>query len=106
MPDAIELVKIIKKAAIDAVEASKPVNVCFGKVTGIAPLEITVEQKLHLGAAQLALTRNVTDYKTVIRRAGMEREETTVYNGLAVGEKVVLIREQGGQKYIVVDRSA
>lgn len=85
-------------------EASKPAEVCYGKVTGVAPLKIYVEQKLHLGAAQLVLTRNVTDYKTIIRREKAEKEEVTVYNGLAVGERVILIRRQGGQKYIVVDR--
>lgn len=105
MPDAVGLVKVIKKTALEAVEASRPLQVCYGIVTGTAPLRICVEQKLHLGTAQLVLTRNVTDHKTVIRRAGAEKEEITVYNGLAVGEKVVLIREQGGQKYIVADRS-
>lgn len=57
-----DLVDSIKKAAVEAVDASKPVSVLFGKVISINPLQITVEQKLTLGKEQLVLTRNVTDY--------------------------------------------
>ena len=58
MPDATELTKAIKKAASKAVKAEKPVEVCFGKVTSASPLQILVDQKFTLGAAQLVLTRN------------------------------------------------
>ena len=64
MPDATELTKAIKKAASKAVKAEKPVEVCFGKVTSASPLQILVDQKFTLGAAQLVLTRNVTDFTT------------------------------------------
>jgi hypothetical protein len=30
--------------------------------------------------------------------------QITVHNGLVVGDEVILLRQQGGQKYIVVDR--
>lgn len=87
MPDAIELTKSIKRAALEAVNASKPVEICFGKVTSASPLKILVEQKLLLGKAQLVLAQKVT-----------------ADNGLVVGDEVILFRQQGGQKYIVVDR--
>lgn len=129
MPDAVELVKTIKRAALDAVDASKPVQVCFGKVTSASPLQILVDQKFTLGAAQLVLARNVTNYKTMIKGGNVQnyyyvgtppntstvpvdpshkhavgKIEITVHNGLVVGDEVILIRQQGGQKYIVVDR--
>lgn len=129
MPDAVELMKTIKKAAVQAVQANKPVEVCFGKVTNVSPLKILVEQKMTLGEAQLILTRNVTDYKTKITGGNIQdyyytgntidsetspvspphvhavgKIEITVHNGLAVSDEVILIRQQGGQKYIVVDR--
>lgn len=135
MPDAVELVKTIKRAAVDAVNASKPVEVCFGKVTSASPLKILVEQKMTLGAAQLVLCRNVTEHiieMTVDHYTENETEHThavqdtytgggsssptkhlhayrgrkkfTVHNGLVAGDEVVLLRQQGGQKYIVVDR--
>lgn len=129
MPDATELTKAMKRAAIKAMKAEKPVEVCFGKVTNASPLQILVDQKFTLGKAQLVLTRNVTDFKTMITGGNIQnyyyvgtppntstvpvnpshkhvigKIEITVHNGLVVGDEVILIRQQGGQKYIVVDR--
>lgn len=125
LPDAVGLVKLIKKAALDAIEASKPVNVFYGKVTSISPLKINVEQKLILGKAQLVLTRNVTDFDTYVsvdwntgytnggtddeafsshRHSVSGKKKITIHNALAVNDEVILVRQQGGQKYIVLDR--
>ena len=37
---------------------------------------------------------------------GINRSECyiTIHNGLVVGDKVILIRQQGGQKFVVLDR--
>lgn len=136
MADANELVKTMKKAAVEAVAAGKPVNVFFGKVQGVNPLKISVEQKLQLSEGQLVLTRNVTDFdimatvewdteealesrshemeggdgpnagETDLRhRHGIQgKKRIRIHNGLSVGEEVVLIRQQEGQKFIVADR--
>lgn len=66
MPDAVELTKAIKRAALDAVEASKPVQICFGLVKGTEPLKIFVEQKMILGENQLVVLENITGASTVI----------------------------------------
>lgn len=66
MLDANDLLQSIKRAAHEANEASQPSDFCFGKVISIAPLQILVEQKMTLGAAQLVLTRNVTDFMTKV----------------------------------------
>ncbi|MDE7060886.1 MAG: DUF2577 domain-containing protein, partial [Lachnospiraceae bacterium] len=63
MADANEFVEILKKAAIKAVEAQKPVEFCFGEVKNISPLKILVEQKILLGEVQLILCQNVTEHK-------------------------------------------
>lgn len=129
MADANELVGTLKRAAIEAVEAKKPVNVYFGEVTGVSPLKINVEQKMVLGEKQLILSRNVTDFKTSITGGNIKnyyytgstadsgtapvspshvhavgKIEITVHNGLVVGDEVILIRQQEGQKFIVWDR--
>ena len=62
MFDANDLLKLIKQTAVDAVNASKPANMIFGKVVSASPLKIQTEQKLTLGVAQLVLSRNVTDH--------------------------------------------
>lgn len=135
LPDATELTKVIKKAALKAQESTKPVNVCFGTVESTNPLTINVEQKMTLGEKQLVLCRNVTEYTTMVTvQWQTEQEEQfhkhqlknsmdyteeqdkkhthdiegtkqmTVHNALEKGEEVILIRQQEGQKYIVLDR--
>lgn len=86
LPDATRLVKLIKQTALEAMKAEKPVNVCFGKVISVSPLKILVEQKLTLSKAQLVQSKTVADY------------------GLAIGDEVILIRQQGGQKYVITDK--
>ena len=134
LADATGLVEKIKKAAQEANEAAKPVNICFGEVVGKSPLKINVEQKMVLGEGQLVLTRNVTDYMTTVTvqweadedRARHKHKESggndteyaeaahthgivgqknfLIHNALEVGDEVILLRQQGGQKYIVLDR--
>lgn len=138
MADAAELVKVIKKAAMDAVKADKPVEVCFGNVISESPLKILVEQKLTLGAEQLVLTKAVTDHwvdiqvnhftvndnfmipdhthgtpagpsdsgnlDTTHKHGYKGRKKILVYNGLKAGEKVILIRFDKGQRFVVLDR--
>lgn len=103
LPDVNELVAVLKKSALETVEASKPVNICFGTVSSDKPLMINVEQKMTLGERQLILSRCVTEYKTTMSIED-EEKEITVKNGSAVGDEVILVRQQGGQKFIILDR--
>lgn len=93
----------MKKAGANASQANAPVNVCFGKVTSASPLKILVEQKITLGSAQLVLTRHVTDYDVDVTISD-KKQIMTIHNALQVDDKVVLLRVQGGQKYVVMDR--
>ena len=110
--DANELVKLIKQASTEAVEAGKPVNVCYGTVVSASPLQIQVEQKMTLGEAQLILTRNVTDYTVSVSVDWTDDDGTaingtktmTVNNALTAGETVIMLRWQSGQKFVVLDR--
>ena len=86
MHDANDLLNIVKKAALAAVNASQPCDFCFGKVTSANPLKISVEQKMTLGVAQLVLT------------------ETISKSSLQIGDEVILLKKKGGQKYLVLDR--
>ena len=127
LADANGLVEAVKKASRDEREASKPVNVYFGEVISKTPLKINVEQKMILGENQLILTRNVTDYMTTVTVQWTTEEgvlspdgETAdtplhvhdiagtknflMHNALEVGDEVIILRQQEGQKFIVADR--
>ena len=80
-----KLTALIKKIALDAVHASKPATICFGDVTSINPLKVRINQLLELSSPTLIQT-------------------STVVGKLAVGDEVILIRQQGGQRYVVLDK--
>ncbi len=117
---------IVKKLAKDAIADGKPVEICFGTVESAMPLKIRVSQKTLLEEDDLFLTNAVqdhivditvshqteeaellegtaTDYKKH-RHAYQGKKKATLHYGLKAGETVLLLREQGGQNYLVVDR--
>lgn len=98
-----DILKMFKRAAKEAIEASDPTAIQFGEVISIAPLKIIVEQKKLLTIAQLVLTRNVKDYE-VEMTVDQVKKKYTVHNNLKLGDKVMLVKMQGGQKYIVLDK--
>lgn len=98
-----DILKMFKRAAKEAIEASDPTAIQFGEVISIAPLKILVEQKKLLTIAQLVLTRNVEDYE-VEMTVDQVKKKFIVHNGLKMGDKVMLVKMQGGQKYIVLDK--
>ena len=132
--DLNALVRAVKKAAVEAVRAENPMGVCHGTVTGLSPLEITTDQKLILGEKQLILTNAVRDYTvemtvdhvTEVISHGHSvtdtytgggtaqpvdhshpykgRKSFRVHLGLKMGEKVILVRCDGGQLFVVLDR--
>ena len=120
-----DLVKLIKKAAVDAVNASRPANMVFGKVISDSPLKIKVDQKLILTSAQLVLSRSVTDHtiEMTVNHATenasggsgdsafashnhkyVGKKEFLIHGALKKDEEVILMQLSGGQKYIVIDR--
>ena len=106
----------IKTVAMNALEASKPSGIFFGTVLSASPLKIQVEQKMTLGAEFLVLSTLVQDFTvnmTVDHQTEVEAEHLHDYKGtkafrvhlgLKAGEKVILLRVQGGQQFIVLDR--
>ena len=122
---SLDLLEIIKQAGIEAMEAAKPVKVMFGEVKSVKPLMIMVEQKLPLTEEFLILTYAVKDHwrdMTVDHltenasggsgdsayashnHAYKGRKKFLIHNDLMVGEHVLLLSMQGGQKFIVLDR--
>lgn len=131
--DANDLLIAIKKASVEAVNALNPTEIRYGKVISANPLQIRLDTKMTLSDMQLVLTRNVKDYTVNVtmnwtsENAVHDHSYTddgssmttgsnthnhqvkgtksiTIHNGLKLDEKVLLLREQGGQKYIVLDR--
>lgn len=97
------LVETIKTAALSAFEESKPVAIVSGVVEETSPLKIKVDQKRVFTETFLDLSNNVKDYETEVTINGVT-QKCIIHNSLKVNEKVILLRVQGGQKYLVLDR--
>lgn len=130
--DTNALVSAVKQAAVEAVKAEKPTAICFGKVLSASPLSVQIDQKLVLSEAQLVLTSLVSDFSVPMtmafntenyyftgakppdsgtapvsplhKHAVNGKKNVTVHLGLSAGESVLLLRADGGQKYIILDR--
>lgn len=106
MLEYASLIKIIKQAALDAMNAQKPTALCFGKVISEKPLKIAVDQKIILSDKQLVLTDGVKDRTVFLSEEGAEeKKKYTVHGALRVNEKVLMLRADGGQKYVVLSRT-
>jgi len=122
-----KLEQALKQMINNAVEYSKPCEIYTGKVKTVSPLTILLNINVPvLEEDELILTHLVKDYEvditvghfteetevvegamTDIKKHKHEykgRKKITIHNGLKAGEGVLLIRQQGGQKFIVLDR--
>lgn len=111
------LLEVIKTAGMDAVGASNPVSVLFGEVLSSDPLSVKVDQRFTLTADFLlvpaSLVRLEIDLKHrhsytddgSSRSTSAALEEKIVINpGLKTGDKILLLRVQGGQRFVIIDR--
>lgn len=101
----MNLLETIKTASIDAINASKPVEIVFGIVLSVNPLKINLEQKLTLSESFLIVPEEFTDRKINIV-IDDEEKEIEIKNALKIDDKLILARLQGGQKYLVLSRLA
>lgn len=106
MSDFSDLVRSMKKAAKEAVEAGSPVQVNKGNVISTAPLRIQIDQKLILEASQILLTRSVIDTELELKCTCPEGGPPTgkVPYALKAGDTVLLLQVQGGNEYAVIDK--
>lgn len=127
-PDITDTFKAI---ILGVMQNSALTDAFIGTVISESPLEIQLDSKVTLTAPFLVLTNAVKDY-TVDVTMNWETEDNThkhgngnegkptedhthkhditgrkritIHNGLTKGEEVLLLRLQGGQTYVVLDR--
>jgi hypothetical protein len=78
------LLSLIKQAAVEAVAEGAPCAVLFGKVASPSPPRVSVEDRFVLESGQLVRTEAARE--------------------LRQGDTVLLLRTQGGGKYIILGR--
>lgn len=108
------MLEAIKQAALGAMDAAGPVIVQLGSVTQINPLKVMVDNRLELTEDFFILPESLTKLELelkhthAIQGAGSTEEalkdKIILRKGLEVGDKLLLLRMQGGQRYVILDR--
>lgn len=116
--DLMALIDLIKQAAMESVNAGDPMAIIYGTVTADSPLEINVDQRFTLDADFIEVPESLTHFEINLYHNhkytddgtegntgfSLPEEPIVIRRGLEVGDKVYLLRVQGGQKYVVFDR--
>lgn len=113
------LLEMIKQAGLDAMEASNPLQLLYGEVKQTDPLEVNVDQRFTLPSDFLIVPEHLTRYELDLKH-GHEysvdgttqttrealTEKIVIRPGLQAGDPLILLRVQGGQKYLIIDKVA
>ena len=120
-----KIVNIIKEIASTVIQNGEPMEVIVGEVVSASPLEIKIDPKLTIPEENIVLTKNTSewtmemsvDHVTENRSGGggyaefashdheyKGRKKYLIHNQLVVGDKVIMLKETGGQRYIALDR--
>ena len=114
------LSQVIKKMALDAVEANKPMELVLGTVLSISPIKISLSQLLLIGESFILnpeglagqeFTISLDEQTITLKNDKDELKEFTIMpqdlkikikSHIKKDDKVFLLRLQGGQKYFIL----
>lgn len=97
------LIKLIKQSAIEAVENGQPCDWRTGIVTSINPLKVQITPQFILPESVLVVPKHLTKEEITLT-FGNETKTITIHKALAKNDKVALLRQKGGQSYLILDR--
>jgi hypothetical protein len=100
---ATGLIQLIKTAALEAVENSQMCDLRYGKVINTSPLKVQITNQLVLPESTLIVPERLTNHSVSVT-VDSETKRVSVNNALKVGDKVALLRKQGGQSYFILHR--
>lgn len=102
------MIDIIKKASMGAVGSSNPVNILSGEVLSIEDFKIKVDQKLILDKDFFIIPERLTRYEVDLKHSHGSTStalgKLVIREGIKQGDKVLLLRVQGGQQYVILDK--
>ena len=120
---ATGLVDVIKRITLNVINNAKLCDLKYGTVVSVSPLKVQITNQFIIPESALVVPRRLTDHtvETSINISTGATDNVTentdeqstnintktrllIHNALKIGEKVVLLREQGGQSYFILDR--
>ena len=112
-----QLIESIKKISANAQTADEPMAIAYGNVINESPVEILTGQKMILDEKRLIFTEWTRSISTEAEIAWQSetadehshsisgKKAITFDNSLKTGDRVIMLKMQGGQKYIVLGRA-
>lgn len=124
------LIDIIKRSAIDAIESRKPCDLRYGTVISTSPLKVRVTNQFIIPKAMLIVPQHLTDHEIEVtveqgfdwntkdigegigsdgvpkhkHKIYFEKKKIKIHGALKTGDKVVMVRQAGGQNFLILDR--
>lgn len=114
------LIDVMKRASMEAMENAQMSDLRYGKVTSEKPLKVYVTNLFTIPESMLVVPEHLTDYEIEITTDGygwvteeeqshkhdikQKKRKLKIHGALKVGDKVALLRKQGGQSYFILDR--
>ena len=119
------LIDIMKRASMDAMDNAQMCDLRYGTVISVNPLKVQVTNVFTIPSALLIVPKHLTDYEVQVsvdwsteNKSGgsgessfsshnhsmLGKKKMTIHNSLQIGDKVALLRKQGGQSYFILDR--
>lgn len=100
----------LKKIAKSAGEADVPCTFLFGTVVSTMPLKVRVDNRFTIEGAALVTLKSQSNgefntHTHKVKVSGVEyttETEKQQYLGFRTGDKLALLRQRGGQKYLVL----
>lgn len=84
-----DLIKVVKKIAVDAVQSEKPTSITLGQIDSLDTLKIKLNQNISIGTKFLkigSVFKNLLDEDKV-----------------NIGDTVIMINQEGGQVFFIMD---
>jgi len=109
------LIEIMKRASMDAMENAQMCDLRYGTVISTSPLRVQVTTQFIIPSSLLVVPEHLTDHDVSVTidwnteatdhsHQVTGKKTMTVHGALKVGDKVALLRKQGGQSYFILDR--
>jgi hypothetical protein len=112
------MVNIIKKIALAAMESVKPAEVRIGEILSVSPIEIKIGEKLIIKAPRLIFPEHTPKagnwlvphvHSFIVDGAARDTSEELsplcAAAPLDEGDRLILLRAQGGEFYVVLGRA-
>lgn len=100
------LIPLIKQACREFIENAQMCDLRYGEVVSVNPLRVKVTSNLTIPSSVLIVPEHLTDRVVTVSNDGIVEDGQTmvIHNALKIGDRVALLRKQGGQSYFILDR--